>query len=53
MRGKPHRAYNFKLCHRITPADAGKTPFLSFFLPFLQDHPRGCGENRLHRIPAI
>ena len=30
---------------RITPADAGKTCFLSPLFLLSQDHPRGCGEN--------
>ena len=29
----------------ITPADAGKTRHQSVSSSFLQDHPRGCGEN--------
>ena len=32
--------------NRITPADAGKTHSNFINLLFLQDHPRGCGENR-------
>ena len=31
---------------RITPADAGKTIMALVDITTLQDHPRGCGENR-------
>ena len=30
---------------RITPADAGKTPYTNRCSSYAQDHPRGCGEN--------
>ena len=47
MRGKP--AFRALLCHfvGITPADAGKTGVLDEFHRRAQDHPRGCGENRM------
>ena len=45
MRGKPESAYSPHLGHGITPADAGKTPTPERNLEFLEDHPRGCGEN--------
>ena len=47
MRGK-HDARHGDFYERgITPADAGKTPYLSLFSFIFQDHPRGCGENTL------
>ena len=33
------------MCHRITPAPAGKTSTLNPFLSLQWDHPRTCGEN--------
>ena len=46
MRGKPaDREIGHELT-RITPADAGKTPDGLYTNAFLQDHPRGCGENK-------
>ena len=49
VRGKLHRTCNFKFCHRITPAGAGKTDVrLICELPSL-DHPRRCGENQAFR----
>ena len=30
----------------ITPADAGKTGGTKFAAAKIEDHPRGCGENR-------
>ena len=46
MRGKLTMLLLLTIRSRITPADAGKTMFLIFFSAGLQDHPRGCGENR-------
>ena len=45
MRGKLPPTKFDEDVYGITPADAGKTFFISFILLFLQDHPRGCGEN--------
>ena len=33
---------------RITPADAGKTPYITYEVATDRDHPRGCGENHSH-----
>ena len=46
MRGKPKFLTHMIYRARITPADAGKTPSCTTFAPLVQDHPRGCGENR-------
>ena len=45
MRGKPKRLLVDSFGDRITPADAGKTPFTLTSIIRSQDHPRGCGEN--------
>ena len=45
VRGK---LYNFAVigdCGRITPAGAGKTPYLIYMCRDSEDHPRRCGEN--------
>ena len=47
MRGKLHPTAGTLSAFRITPADAGKTPEMSFAAPAVEDHPRGCGENTL------
>ena len=45
MRGKRQEDHS-RVAHKgITPADAGKTLYLSLRVWFPQDHPRGCGEN--------
>ena len=46
VRGKPVRFIIYRKPKRITPAGAGKTLFVLLPLPFYQDHPRRCGENR-------
>ena len=48
MRGKPACSAASICLMRITPADAGKTPvgIVSDGRP--EDHPRGCGENKVH-----
>ena len=46
MRGKHERHGIACEGTGITPADAGKTLFMSVHTPIPQDHPRGCGENR-------
>ena len=46
MRGKLDSLSRNHAPTRITPADAGKTPSCTTFAPLVQDHPRGCGENR-------
>ena len=49
MRGKLCRQQIAAALARITPADAGKTrPFCVNIIGYT-DHPRGCGENWLHR----
>ena len=45
MRGKRGRCTKKDRRRRITPADAGKTVFFPFLRFWVQDHPRGCGEN--------
>ena len=55
MRGKPTVADVEDPSRGITPADAGKTPFLLSRIDFSRDHPRGCGENTIcgyRRLPA-
>ena len=46
MRGKPLAIANPSPVHRITPADAGKTIYPNARDKHMEDHPRGCGENR-------
>ena len=50
MRGKPHPARLSRRWYRITPADAGKTLIRIYSLHAVEDHPRGCGENRVFRF---
>ena len=50
MRGKQSGVLKLINYHRITPADAGKTLFETFPRVIVQDHPRGCGENKCHSI---
>ena len=45
MRGKRESFIGGSVKGRITPADAGKTKVLALAFDFLEDHPRGCGEN--------
>ncbi len=47
MRGKRFRTHTHIPTCRITPADAGKTKRFGQFRLLFEDHPRGCGENRL------
>ena len=49
MRGKLTALRLNGLNVRITPADAGKTSMIRFALAIVEDHPRGCGENRRTR----
>ena len=49
MRGKLRRLTPAFFANRITPADAGKTFSVPSSSGKLQDHPRGCGENRVAR----
>ena len=46
MRGKLHQHFVAFVKHWITPADAGKTLVFLDFRRNLEDHPRGCGENK-------
>ena len=46
MRGKRHCHGYLRVRARITPADAGKTLHNLTCFSALQDHPRGCGENK-------
>ena len=46
MRGKLQHLAILQLLNRITPADAGKTTGQKATQWRLEDHPRGCGENR-------
>ena len=52
MRGKQSDMTGRPSMVRITPADAGKTGFVSGKLGYFQDHPRGCGENCFRVHPA-
>ena len=45
MRGKLTCFLPSKQTERITPADAGKTPYGDPIYYDGKDHPRGCGEN--------
>ena len=45
MRGKQAPCALSVLCHRITPAHAGKTGRAGALAPAAADHPRACGEN--------
>ena len=47
MRGKRSIPCPSRDRYRITPADAGKTGWVRYFITCTQDHPRGCGENPL------
>ena len=47
MRGKLRCNFKLKKNYRITPADAGKTLDFGFNPAYVQDHPRGCGENQM------
>ena len=51
MRGKPLSDYDGSGTNGITPADAGKTQTVKLSLYFIEDHPRGCGENWVLRHP--
>ena len=44
MRGKACQLREIRICHRITPAYAGKSSGSSVKVRFHQDHPRVCGE---------
>ena len=48
MRGKLNLKIPITSSNRITPADAGKTRQDPKINPFSEDHPRGCGENRVN-----
>ena len=47
MRGKQTKYILLLQPVRITPADAGKTGYRGGREPRKEDHPRGCGENRI------
>ena len=49
MRGKLKFQILSYFCHRITPADAGKTARDCGRAADTEDHPRGCGENCARR----
>ena len=50
VRGKHTAGLWPKNSYRITPAGAGKTPYLSLFSFIFQDHPRRCGENGVQTL---
>ena len=52
MRGKQPDSLVFGKKNRITPADAGKTGTISITDDYVQDHPRGCGENAFPSSPT-
>ena len=47
VRGKPALTNSNAFMKRITPAGAGKTSHIAFYVGKTQDHPRRCGENRV------
>ena len=53
MRGKLSKSSKTAPSRGITPADAGKTEPLGCLPFFVQDHPRGCGENLQHFTPRL
>ena len=53
MRGKPQKALKRHSRDRITPADAGKTPYRCSRHQADRDHPRGCGENTLREYHNV
>ena len=50
MRGKPDEPRRGNRNGGITPADAGKTGIGDGGSRVSEDHPRGCGENRIHAL---
>ena len=52
MRGKRFSRFRKTSRHGITPADAGKTPYITYEVATDRDHPRGCGENQRYN-PCI
>ena len=53
MRGKRCTAVFGSGQHGITPADAGKTRRVCNVRVCVEDHPRGCGENRDSLFPVM
>ena len=54
MRGKLAVCRGDSVFDRITPADAGKTSVRLLNAFFIEDHPRGCGENLyLHDVSSM
>ena len=51
MRGKLEFDEKGQSTAGITPADAGKTTYISRDNRQRRDHPRGCGENPLFHLP--
>ena len=54
VRGKPCAVRGADRASGITPAGAGKTSHIAFYVGKTQDHPRRCGENRYsppHSVP--
>ena len=52
MRGKPAPETDSRDSVRITPAHAGKTPYITYEVATDRDHPRACGENKLRLLHA-
>ena len=50
MRGKLKNHADISNALGITPADAGKTETVKGIPAAEEDHPRGCGENRIVHI---
>ena len=46
MRGKEDQSLTACICHRITPAYAGKSGYFGIYQYINGDHPRLCGEKR-------
>ena len=46
MRGKEDQSLTACICHRITPAYAGKSGYFGIYQYINGDHPRLCGEKQ-------
>ena len=53
MRGRLLKKSTEELEKRNTPADAGKTPYLTGEQEYPEKHPRGCGEDSAERPRAV
>ena len=53
MRGEDGRCRSWGHICRITPAHAGRSSYGAACRLALWDHPRACGEKKLHSLPAL